>query len=501
MLLTNIENLIHNRTIENSRIEYKENWNPTDVCHTICAFANDIENLGGGYIVLGVTETNGMPIIPVKGIDVESIDRINKELMGISNLLEPRYVPSTEHVVIDGKNLLVIEVIVGPERPYKCPDLISKEKNKRTGKSYYIRKLSSTIIADSNDERILFNISANVPFDCRVNMQASISDLRISLAQEYLNKIDSEEGSDAVSLSAETLFNNLKVLGMPPNNNRPINAGLLFFNENPERFIDGARVDIVELPDSTGVGMTEKTVTGPLDLQIESIMNYLRGQVIKIKTVKKDDTPIADRIYNYPLAALEEIVSNAIYHKDYSIAEPVTITIKPDRITVTNFPGPNRNINDDQLANFELSTPVYRNARIGDLLKHRGLAEKRGTGIPTILKSLRNNGSEAPLIETDAERRFFSMTVFIHESFLESDTEVARPLPARRNAEVLEHDILEVLRNHGAVSMRELADHLGYSRNAMSMYEAVRSMVENGKIEYTIPDRKSSRYQKIRIRL
>jgi hypothetical protein len=30
---------------------------------TICAFANDLQNLGGGYIVIGVAESNGQPIL------------------------------------------------------------------------------------------------------------------------------------------------------------------------------------------------------------------------------------------------------------------------------------------------------------------------------------------------------------------------------------------------------------------------------------------------------
>ncbi len=502
-MLTNIDDLIHNRTIESSRIEYKEGWNPSDVAHTICAFANDIENIGGGYIVIGIEDENGIPKFPIKGIDKASIDPINKELMGISNLIEPRYVPSTEHAVIDGKDLLVIEVIVGPERPYRCPDSISKDKSKRTGKSFYIRKLSSTIVANSSDERMLFEVSSNVPFDCRVNMGADFSDLRSSLACEYLDKVDPDEGKRALTLPKETLFNSLKILGTPPNNSRPINAGLLFFNEDPDRFIEGARIEIVDMPDPTGVGMEETVIRGPLDLQIEKTMDNLRTQAIRVLTVKKEDTPVADRIYSYPTAALEEIVSNAVYHKDYGSGQPITVTIKPDRIVVTSIPGPDRSISDEQIQNFEMSTPVYRNARIGDLLKHRGLAEKRGTGVPTILRSLSNNGSPPPLFETDAERRYFKVTVFIHNAFVNNTVLIDEPAPAneRRSQDELESMILDVLLDRGASSMRELADALGYSRNARSLYGAVRSLVEKGRVEYTLPDRMSSRNQKIRLRL
>ena len=56
----NIDDLIHQRKVEGARIEYKKDWNPEKVLHSVCAFANDIDNWGGGYIILGVEE-NGSP--------------------------------------------------------------------------------------------------------------------------------------------------------------------------------------------------------------------------------------------------------------------------------------------------------------------------------------------------------------------------------------------------------------------------------------------------------
>jgi predicted HTH transcriptional regulator len=47
----NINELINGQTVETERIEFKEGWNPEAILHTICAFANDIYNWGGGYII------------------------------------------------------------------------------------------------------------------------------------------------------------------------------------------------------------------------------------------------------------------------------------------------------------------------------------------------------------------------------------------------------------------------------------------------------------------
>ena len=80
MLPINVKALLDAREIESSRIEYKRKWNQAECIRTICAFANDIENQDGGYILIGVEEKNGRPVLPVSGIDPEEIDKIERKL-------------------------------------------------------------------------------------------------------------------------------------------------------------------------------------------------------------------------------------------------------------------------------------------------------------------------------------------------------------------------------------------------------------------------------------
>ena len=47
----NMDDLINQRVVESTRIEFKGDWNPNPIIHSICAFANDIDNVGGGYLV------------------------------------------------------------------------------------------------------------------------------------------------------------------------------------------------------------------------------------------------------------------------------------------------------------------------------------------------------------------------------------------------------------------------------------------------------------------
>lgn len=57
----------------------------------MCAFANDVEGWGGGYSIIGVNFESRKP--EIVGIDCDSVDSINRELMSMSNLMEPRYIP------------------------------------------------------------------------------------------------------------------------------------------------------------------------------------------------------------------------------------------------------------------------------------------------------------------------------------------------------------------------------------------------------------------------
>ena len=63
-----IEDLLKREKIESDRIEFKSGWNPDDIYRSVCAFANDYNNKGGGYIIIGVAEKNGVAQRPVQGI-------------------------------------------------------------------------------------------------------------------------------------------------------------------------------------------------------------------------------------------------------------------------------------------------------------------------------------------------------------------------------------------------------------------------------------------------
>ena len=179
----NIEQLIGRQVVESSRIEFKRSLNPASVLRTICAFANDIDNLGGGYIVIGVEEDNGTPVLPPAGLPLEQLDGMQKKLLEYCHHIEPLYEPAVEPVRYQGVWLLVIRVAGGHGRPYKAPRDVTAPKSE---KAYFIRKFSSTVVASHEEEKELFYISSSIPFDDRPNLAASVSDLDLGLMREHL---------------------------------------------------------------------------------------------------------------------------------------------------------------------------------------------------------------------------------------------------------------------------------------------------------------------------
>ena len=76
MIPLKLETLLTGRVVEHDRVEYKRGWNPAEIITTICAYANDFSNTNGGYIIIGIEEKYGRPVLPPVGIDENHMDDI-----------------------------------------------------------------------------------------------------------------------------------------------------------------------------------------------------------------------------------------------------------------------------------------------------------------------------------------------------------------------------------------------------------------------------------------
>lgn len=475
-----IDKLLNDNVVEWARIEFKEGWNPDSTLKTISAFANDIDNWGGGYIVIGIEEKDGKIVKPIKGIDVNDMDSIQKSILRFCKFLKPSYIPISEPVYYEGKLLLLLWCPGGYDRPYQCP---KHPTNKDSKKTYYIRKLSSTIEATNLDVKELIALTHNIPFDDRINLKSNLQDLKYPLIRNYLEEVNSNLLNNIDNKNIEQLATDLKIAEGPKEYFKPLNVGLLFFNDNIEKFFPYSRIELINIPDPTGQGMEERVFSGPIDQQLRDVLNFIKNNIIAEKIFKVDNQAEAIRVKNYSYDALEEFISNAVYHKSYQIHEPITIRIENDKIEITSLPGPDRSISDQDIKSFNMRTRRYRNRRIGDFLKELHLVEGRNTGIPTALKSIRENKSPLPQLLTDKDRTYFSVIVPIHNAFKIEKTENKSSRKRRTKKEIKEL-ILEQL-NDEDFSATSLYRQLGYSGGISKTFKkCIEELIKEQKIEY-----------------
>lgn len=409
-----IPDILHGKSVEWERLEFKQGWNPEAVLHTLCAFANDFHNLGGGYIVIGVEESNGRPVLPPAGLDADTVDAIQKELLNLGHsAIQPPYHPRSLPYEIDGQTILIIWVPGGETRPYKAR--VSLSEKKATDWGYYIRKQSSTVRAKGADEQELIGLTATLPFDDRFNQQASVDDLSPRLIEEFLKEVGSKLADEVATQPLETIGRQMNIVSGPSEMVFPKNVGLLFFNDKPERFFPATQIDVVWFPDGAGGDQfEEKEFKGPLGRMTREALDYIRRNYLKETVVKHPDRAEADRHWNFPYAAIEEALVNAVYHRSYEIREPVEVRITREELVILSFPGPDRSIKMETLRQGKAVSRRYRNRRIGEFLKELELTEGRSTGIPKMLRVMAENGSPAPEFETDEDRTHYLVRLPVH---------------------------------------------------------------------------------------
>jgi len=409
-----LDDLIHRRAIEGNRVEFKATWNhPIEaaVVKTACAFANDLLNLNGGYIVLGVEEEGGRPILPPRGLDDLDLDKVQKEVYGACHRIRPDYQPILFPGDYQGKAILVIWAPGGDTRPYQAAE------TKGAKSEYYVRQGPMSVVAKGEFLRQLMESAAKIPFDDRRSLEAKLEDISPTLVRRFLHQVRSDILNVDPPVSDYDLNRKLRIV-VPINAHEvPRNVGLLFFHEDPDQFFPGARIEVVRFWDDAGGDLMQEWVfRGPLPEQILSTLDHLRRFGGGERVLKVRDRAEAERTFAYPYEAVEEALVNAVYHRGYDgPPEPVKVYIYPDRMEIINYPGPVAGVRREQLEP-DHPGPIApaRNRRIGEFLKELRLAESRGTGIPKIRRIMKANGSPEPTFEFDDDRTYYRTTLPIH---------------------------------------------------------------------------------------
>ena len=259
---------------------------------------------------------------------------------------------------------------------------------------------------------------------------------------------------------------------------------------------------------------------------LSEAIGYIERNYLKETVIKYPHKPEAERFWNFPIGAIEEALVNAIYHRSYEEREPVEVRITAEELMILSYPGADRSIRMEDLQKGRAVSRRYRNRRIGEFLKELDLAEGRSTGVPKILRAMRENGSPTPLFESDEDRTFFLVRLPAHEEVdqeasgqqtiqvtLQDTDQVAgqdnRLEIRQKNQNALQetpHETLQVTEHVerliailvGTVSRSQLQEAMKLRDRSHFNAFYLKPALAAGLIEMTLPDKPTSRHQRYR---
>ncbi|MBD9582821.1 putative DNA binding domain-containing protein [Delftia sp. DLF01] len=388
---------------ESEQVEWKENVADTDdVVETICAFANDWSNLGGGYVVCGAAEkkdVHGFPAVELVGLTSARLREIEgKVLTACRDRIFPGVVPLVHEMAGPTPDRRILVFIVASTRHAH-----TLRRGDDTGK-HYVRLSRETREARDGILRELLVRKGDVePWDRRICISATTNDLDLVAfrdALQRMNVFDPNRGIDDYLSDTHSLSPFVPPLcGRDPLTGqlRPRNYAMLLFARQLQLHVPGAYALLSIYPgiDRSEPHAERHELAGSIIEQARRSIDLLGVQSHVAFDKTNAQTPNA---LKYPRQALTEAMINALAHRDYELHEPTRTTVFSDRIEISSSGSLPTGI---RVETFEQgkATSKWRNQSLAWFLNRLQLAQAEGQGIPTIIRSMREEGCPAPSFE------------------------------------------------------------------------------------------------------
>ena len=393
-------------TRESEQVEWKENVADIDhVIEALCAFANDLANLGGGYVVCGareVADEHGFPRMVRSGLTSSRLREVeNRVLARCREQVAPPLSPLVDELPADTDDRRVLV--------FTQPATAAAHTFRRgtEGARHFVRVGRSTIEARNG---ILLNLlvrkGALEPWDRRVCATATERNFDLLALRDVLNQmgVAVPEGrveqflTEDVSLSP--FVPTLCVPETRTNVLRPRNFAILLFDRRVQRVIPGAFTLFSVYPgtDRSDLHAERHELAGFVIEQVRRLHPLLDAQVY---TAFDKSDPNMPNALKYPQRALYEAMGNALAHRDYELPDPVRITAFADRVEFLSPGSLLQGVDAEAFARGS-APPKWRNQALAWFFNRLQLAQAEGQGIPTILRAMRSEGCPPPSFRADA---------------------------------------------------------------------------------------------------
>jgi len=348
---------------EDSGRQFKRDvTNAESLAAEMAAFANS----KGGAILIGVADDGSTP-----GLSPQDVARIN-QLIGnaASHLVRSPLTVHTENVAIGhGRVVIVLTVPKGIDKPYF-------DKN---GVIWLKVGADKRRVNSKEELRRLFQITDQFHAD-ELPTKAGIEKLDKLRFRDFLRDVYQQGYPDSQAELTRLLQN----MNLATEDGRLNLAGVLIFAEKPEWIVPQFVVKAIRYP-GNAIHATDyidtEDFSGPLQKIFRDALAFIIRNLHKVQAGRGVNAPGTPEI---PEAVFEELLVNALAHRDYLVSAPIRLFVFDNRIEIVS-PGhlPNNlTVEKIRTGNSNIRNPILVSYIAKGLLPYHGL----GSGIKRALE-------------------------------------------------------------------------------------------------------------------
>ena len=361
-----IDNLL--RQNESEVLEFKVKLSEDLIAKHVTSMLNN----RGGDIIIGIGDNKQI-------VGIENTVDVSKLLTKLMSEITPAAPVDVQEIAYNGKNLLLIRVWEGSQKPYSYKGTIY-QKIGSLGRSI------SKIISDRKD--------ADLNWERMPALGADLSDLDMDEVRKTIDMYQASGAKESTD-AEEFLINNGLI-----QNGSVTNACVLLYAKSPSRFFAQSGIKLsVFSSDSLSDLVDSRNYTWNIFKNAEAIFQFI--DICYSKTLKIDGLLRTEK-WNYPRVAVREGIMNAIVHRDYSNHKGfLHINVYPNHLDVLNYGALEPIVTFARTGIVEYS--MLRNPDIAYQCYYRQLIEMRGTGIPRMKEDCTRNNFAIPVISVEGE--------------------------------------------------------------------------------------------------
>jgi len=402
----------------------------------MAAFANT----NGGTLFIGVADDGSLP-----GITKKDLARINQLISNAaSHLVRSPLAVQTENVRLqNGRIVIVLTVAKGIDKPYFDKNGV-----------IWLKAGSDKRRVNSKEElRRLFQMSAQFHAD-ELPTKAGIDKLDKLRFRDFLRDEYDQDYPETAAKRTRLLQN----MNLATDDGMLNLAGVLMFAERPEWIVPQFVLKAIRYPGNE-IHATDYVDTedfaGPLRSVFDGALAFVMRNLHKVQAGRSVNAPGLPEI---PQSVFEELLVNALVHRDYFVSASIRLFIFDNRIEIIS-PGhlPN-NLNVEKIlaGNSNIRNPILVSYVAKGLLPYHGL----GSGIKRALKEWPQTGfaddQDGCLFTATVHRKPLEELELTDKGALKVQAE-ARHAPTNAPVTGLQTQLLGFIRSNPVVSYDELA--------------------------------------------